>query len=116
MNKPLEKLSQLKQVELSAQIAGAHLKIAEFSLQSGGSTDLALCNLMVAGIIFADCLNNLRAATQTRDVLRHTHRPDRLSDRPRDPFETIFPGTFCYTKALIIFLSCSEIFCDYSMN
>jgi hypothetical protein len=74
VNSPLEKPRQLEQLLLSAQIARAHLKAAEHALQSGGFTDLALSNLIVAGVIFADCLNKLRGATQAHDAL--PRRPD----------------------------------------
>ena len=98
VNSPLEKPRQLEQIQLSAQIARAHLEAAESVLQSGGSTGLALSNLIVAGLIFAACLNNLREAAQTGEAL--PRRPGRLPDRATDTFETIFPGTFVYTKSL----------------
>jgi hypothetical protein len=83
VNSPLEKPRQLEQIQLSAQIARAHLEAAESVLQSGGSTGLALSNLIVAGLIFAACLNNLREAAQTGEAL--PRRPGRLLIEQQTP-------------------------------
>jgi hypothetical protein len=114
LNSAIEIKEILKRVEVDARIAQALMRAAESTLQCGGSVELALSNLMKAGLIFADCLNKLREITLGQKI--HIPEPAGLADSTTEPFEAIFPGTFCYSEDLILFLSCSEVFHDYSTN
>ena len=114
VNSPPALKEQSQRVEVYAQIARAHLRDAQSALQSHGSVEFALSKLIKASFIFADCLNKLREAVSSQEVL--LSEPGALSHLTTDPFEAIFPGTFCCSKDLILFLSRSEIFFDYSTN
>ena len=114
MNSPVGMKEMLRGIELGAQVAREHIRAAESALQCHGSIELALSNLVKAGLIFAHCLSKLREATDSREGL--LLGSEGLPGSTVDPFEAIFPGTFCYSRSLILLLSCSELLHDYSTN
>jgi hypothetical protein len=59
----------LRGIELGARVAREHMRAAESALQCHGSIELALSNLVKAGLIFAHCLSKLREATDSREGL-----------------------------------------------
>jgi len=114
MNSSLGIDGQMQRVERNARIAQELTRAAESIVVCNGPIELALSNLMKAGSIFADCLNKLREATRSQEI--NISESEGTSDSTTDPLAVIFPGTFCYSNDLILFLSCSEVFHDYSTN
>lgn len=85
------KKGSLRQVEIRVRVAEAHMRAAEDALQYVGSVELALSHLIMAGIVFSDCLDRLTQLRSSTETLNS-------GLEAADPLEAIFPTTLRYSK------------------
>lgn len=95
------KKGSLQQVEIRVRVAEAHMRAAEDALQYDGSVELALGHLIMAGIVFSDCLDRLTHLRSSTETLNS-------GSEVAEPLEAVFPTTLRYSKDHLLLLKLLE--------